>query len=206
MYRAFTAVSVGAVETVDHGTLAMSIPLDTKGSVHRASEAISGIHPCLYEGQWTPSGPGRHAALLRGHRPERSPDGAQPGTPGTAAPHRGADPKHRGARGAGSASLLAPTGQIQSIKTSVQRYQGGADHCTAQSTPRVASLRVVIGFTAMRSPAPPRDRRRIGNRPRPAQAPGYTGGTNVWSVIGGRTYAPASVRFGSEIGSGVRSS
>ena len=35
---------------------------------------------------------------------------------------------------------------------------------------------------------------------------GYSSGTKVWSLIGGRTYAPASVRRGSSIGSGVRSS
>ena len=112
----------GAVETVDHGTLTMSAPLRTHGSLHRAPRATSGIRPRLYEGQRAPSGRGRQAARFRGHRTGRPPEGARPCASRTPAPRRGACPKSRSARGPGDASCLALTGQIQSIKTTVQRY------------------------------------------------------------------------------------
>ena len=70
-------------------------PCEPSRAVHRTAGTISGVHSRLYEGQWTPAGSGRHAAVLCSYRACRSPDGAQPGALGTASPHAGTSPQPR---------------------------------------------------------------------------------------------------------------
>ena len=121
MYRMFIGASIGAVETVDHGTLAVSIPPSPAARfTERQGQYLAFIHaytkvngrpPAQADLQrfFTVTAPSVHQMLLALERRGGSPN------PRTSAQYRGA----RRARGPSHPTMTNP---IQSIKTSVQRY------------------------------------------------------------------------------------
>ena len=98
------------------------VPCEFTGAIHRTTGTVSRVYSRLHEGQRTRSGPSRHAAILRRHRTERSPNATLPGAPRIPSPHSRTRPVSRSPRRSRGPSKLAMNDHIQSITTSVQRY------------------------------------------------------------------------------------
>ena len=131
--RAFLFVKLDDVSYVHHGlhqgdgdsrswNAQRVDPCESTGAMYRTTRTISGVHSRLHQGQWAPSGPNRHAALLRRHRAERSPHATHPGAPRTPSPHSRTRPIPRSPRRSRGPSHLAMNSSIQSIIITMQRY------------------------------------------------------------------------------------
>ena len=94
--------------------------------LQRTTGAILGVHPCLYEGQWAPTGSGRPAAVFRRHGAECSPDATEPGAPGTPTPHARKGTQSRSACRPREPSCLAIADQSNRSKSlcrGTRRYE-----------------------------------------------------------------------------------